>query len=99
MEQSPSRQLLDACSIAMKALVKEPLLKHSDNDVKVYLASCLCEVFRITAPELPYEDNEMKAWDFENQEFFVLGYVFVCSILTFLYIIYAGDISISCVIV
>ncbi|KAL1833211.1 hypothetical protein ACET3Z_002862 [Daucus carota] len=60
VEQSPSRQLLDACSIAMKALVKEPLLKHSDNDVKVYLASCLCEVFRITAPELPYEDNEMK---------------------------------------
>lgn len=60
VEQSPSRQLLDACSIAMKALVKEPLLKHSDNDVKVYVASCLCEVFRITAPESPYEDAEMK---------------------------------------
>ncbi|WOG84102.1 hypothetical protein DCAR_0103282 [Daucus carota subsp. sativus] len=60
VEQSPSRQLLDACSIAMKALVKEPLLKHCDDDVKVYLASCLCEVFRITAPELPYEDNEIK---------------------------------------
>ncbi|KAK1370194.1 hypothetical protein POM88_036286 [Heracleum sosnowskyi] len=60
VEQSPSRQLLDACSIPMKALVQEPLLKHSDNDVRVYVASCLCEVFRITAPETPYEDAEMK---------------------------------------
>ncbi|KAL8109903.1 hypothetical protein AgCh_025849 [Apium graveolens] len=60
VEQSPSRQLLNSCSIAMKALIKEPLLKHSDNDVKVYVASCLCEVFRITAPETPYEDAEMK---------------------------------------
>lgn len=66
MEQSPSRQLLDSCSIAMKAVVKEPLLKHSDNDVKVYVASCLCEVFRITAPETPYEDAEMKVGDYVN---------------------------------
>lgn len=60
VDQSPIQELVDACSIVMKSLVKEPLLKHADNDVKVFIASCLCEVTRITAPESPYEDDEMK---------------------------------------
>lgn len=63
MEQAPSRQLLDACSVAMKALVEEPLLKHFHKDVKVFVAACLCEVTRIMAPESPYRDPEMKVLD------------------------------------
>ncbi|KAI7749512.1 hypothetical protein M8C21_001877, partial [Ambrosia artemisiifolia] len=35
-------------------------LKHSDVDVKVAVASCISEITRITAPDAPYDDNQMK---------------------------------------
>lgn len=74
VDQAPSQQLLDACSVVMKALVEEPLLKHFDNDVKVFLAACLCEVARIMAPKSPYEDPEMKVWDYQKNKDSVLDY-------------------------
>ncbi|CAK9146640.1 unnamed protein product [Ilex paraguariensis] len=44
----------------MKALVADELLKHSDVDVKVAVASCISEITRITAPDAPYDDDQMK---------------------------------------
>lgn len=44
----------------MKALVGDELLKHEDVDVKVSVASCVSEITRITAPEVPYQDDKMK---------------------------------------
>lgn len=44
----------------MKALVANELLKHPDIDVKVAVASCISEITRITAPDAPYEDEQMK---------------------------------------
>lgn len=60
MEQSPPKTMQTALSPLMKALVTEVLLKHSDTDVKVGVASCISEITRITAPDAPYDDDKMK---------------------------------------
>lgn len=58
--QAPSISMQGALVPSMGALISNELLKHSDVDVKVSVASCLCEVARITAPEPPYKDEIMK---------------------------------------
>ncbi|XP_057525126.1 sister chromatid cohesion protein PDS5 homolog C-like isoform X2 [Amaranthus tricolor] len=60
VEQSPSESMKKALSPLMIALVANELLRHSDNDVKVAVASCINEIMRITAPDAPYEDDQMK---------------------------------------
>ncbi|KAI3472926.1 hypothetical protein Pfo_030352 [Paulownia fortunei] len=60
VEQSPAKSMQTALSPLMKALVVEELVKHSDVDVKVGVASCISEITRITAPDAPYDDNKMK---------------------------------------
>lgn len=44
----------------MKALISDALFRNSDADVKVYVASCLSQITRITAPDAPYGDALMK---------------------------------------
>jgi sister chromatid cohesion protein PDS5 len=36
------------------------LLKHEDDNVKVLLATCFCEITRITAPDAPYNDDILR---------------------------------------
>ncbi|XP_012857815.1 PREDICTED: uncharacterized protein LOC105977091 isoform X2 [Erythranthe guttata] len=60
VEQSPAKSMQDAISPLMKGLVAEELVKHSDVDVKVGVASCISEITRITAPDAPYDDDKMK---------------------------------------
>lgn len=60
MEQSPPVSMQDALSPSLNALVKDELLRHSDFDVKVAVASCISEITRITAPDAPYQDDKMK---------------------------------------
>lgn len=50
----------EALSASQKALVKDELLRHSDEDVKVAVAACISEITRITAPDAPYDDDRMK---------------------------------------
>ncbi|XP_065867038.1 sister chromatid cohesion protein PDS5 homolog D-like isoform X2 [Euphorbia lathyris] len=50
----------DALLPPMKALISDALLRNSDVDVKVSVASCLSEITRITAPNAPYSDDHMK---------------------------------------
>ncbi|PPD67506.1 hypothetical protein GOBAR_DD35614 [Gossypium barbadense] len=59
VEQSPSQAMQNALSPSLKALVAEQLLRHPDNDVKVAVAACVSEITRITAPEAPYDDDQM----------------------------------------
>lgn len=42
-------------------MVKE-LLNHLDVDVRVVVASCISEITRITAPDAPYDDEQMKVF-------------------------------------
>ncbi|KAI7744688.1 hypothetical protein M8C21_033090 [Ambrosia artemisiifolia] len=58
--QAPSISMQGALVPSMGALIADGLLKHSEIDVRVSVASCLCEVARITAPEPPYRDEIMK---------------------------------------
>ncbi|KAK1358150.1 hypothetical protein POM88_051406 [Heracleum sosnowskyi] len=60
VEQVPSRPMQDALYPSMKALISNQLLKHTDIDVKVSVASCMSELTRITAPDAPYDDAQMK---------------------------------------
>lgn len=60
VEQSPSESMKEALSPSTKALIAGDLLRHSDVDVKVSIASCISEITRITAPDAPYEDDQMK---------------------------------------
>ena len=50
----------NALSPSLKALIADQLLRHPDKDVKVVVASCFSEITRITAPEAPYDDDQMK---------------------------------------
>ncbi|KAL1089669.1 hypothetical protein V6Z11_D07G036800 [Gossypium hirsutum] len=47
-------------SASLKALIAEQLFRHPDDDVKVAVAACISEITRITAPDAPYHDNQMK---------------------------------------
>ncbi|KAL9226801.1 hypothetical protein vseg_002572 [Gypsophila vaccaria] len=60
VEQSPSESMKEALVPSTKALITDELLRHSDVDVKVSVASCISEITRITAPEAPYADDQMK---------------------------------------
>ncbi|KAL4334997.1 hypothetical protein GQ457_07G037490 [Hibiscus cannabinus] len=60
VEQSPSQSMQNALSPSLKALVAEYLFKHPDDDVKVAVAACISEITRITAPDAPYDDDQMR---------------------------------------
>ncbi|KAM7255583.1 hypothetical protein ACFE04_008481 [Oxalis oulophora] len=60
VDQSPSEDMQIALSPTLKSLVANQLFNHSDNDVKAAVASCISEITRITAPEAPYDDDQMK---------------------------------------
>ncbi|XP_022754454.1 biorientation of chromosomes in cell division protein 1-like 1 isoform X2 [Durio zibethinus] len=60
VEQSPSQSMQNALSPSLKALVAEQLFKNHDDDVKVAVAACISEITRITAPDAPYDDDQMK---------------------------------------
>ncbi|CAK7353912.1 unnamed protein product [Dovyalis caffra] len=60
VEQSPLKSMQNALSPSQNALVTSQLFMHSNIDVKVAVASCISEITRITAPDAPYDDDQMK---------------------------------------
>ncbi|XP_039007782.1 protein IWS1 homolog isoform X2 [Hibiscus syriacus] len=60
VEQSPSQSMQNALSPSLKALVAEHLFRHPDVDVKVAVAACISEITRITAPDAPFDDDQMR---------------------------------------
>lgn len=60
IEQSPGSSVMEAIQPSLKAVTREELLKHEDDDVKVLLAACFCEITRITAPDAPYSDDILR---------------------------------------
>lgn len=43
-----------------EALISNELIKHSELDVRVSVASCISQIIRIMAPDEPYGDDHMK---------------------------------------
>ncbi|XP_048444580.1 sister chromatid cohesion protein PDS5 homolog C-like [Pyrus x bretschneideri] len=60
VEQSPTTSMQTALSPSQNALVAEELFRHPNPDVKVGVAACISEITRITAPDAPYDDEQMK---------------------------------------
>ncbi|XP_050367583.1 sister chromatid cohesion protein PDS5 homolog A [Argentina anserina] len=60
LDQSPPASTLESMQLLLDAIVKPELLKHQDRDVKLLVATCICEITRITAPEAPYSDDVLK---------------------------------------
>ncbi|KAK9143021.1 hypothetical protein Syun_012421 [Stephania yunnanensis] len=50
----------DAMEPSLKALASENIREHSDVDVKVAATSCVSEITRITAPDAPLEEEQMR---------------------------------------
>lgn len=60
LDQSPSASVLESMQPFINAIIKPELLQHQDRDVKLLVATCICEITRITAPEAPYSDDVLK---------------------------------------
>ncbi|WCJ44636.1 hypothetical protein M5689_025294 [Euphorbia peplus] len=43
-----------------KSLIKHGLFRHSDKDVRLMVAICVSEIFRVLAPEPPFEDKYLR---------------------------------------
>ncbi|CAL5047349.1 unnamed protein product [Urochloa decumbens] len=51
---------MEAIQPSLKAVTREEFLKHENEDVRVFLATCFCEITRITAPDAPYDDDVLR---------------------------------------
>ncbi|MCD7460680.1 hypothetical protein HAX54_044210 [Datura stramonium] len=56
--QHPSDSTRTALQPVMKALIRNEILRHTNEDVKVSVVSCITELSRITAPKYPYDDHK-----------------------------------------
>ncbi|XP_043809611.1 sister chromatid cohesion protein PDS5 homolog A isoform X1 [Manihot esculenta] len=54
------KKLENAIQPLSKSIIKRGLLRHSDKDVKLLVAICVSEIFRILAPEPPFEDRYLR---------------------------------------
>ncbi|KAL3643305.1 hypothetical protein CASFOL_014120 [Castilleja foliolosa] len=60
LDQSPPKSMLESMQPFLNAISKPELLKHQDQEVKLFVAACICEITRITAPDPPYDDDILK---------------------------------------
>ncbi|GMI64562.1 hypothetical protein like AT5G47690 [Hibiscus trionum] len=60
LDQSPPSTTMESMQPFLTAIVEPELLKHQDKDAKLLVATCICEITRITAPEAPYNDDILK---------------------------------------
>ncbi|KAK7821713.1 sister chromatid cohesion protein pds5 [Quercus suber] len=60
VEQAPSKLMRDALLPLVKALITNKLLRNAEMDMKISVVSCITEITRITAPDTPYKDEQMK---------------------------------------
>ncbi|KAG2659747.1 hypothetical protein PVAP13_1KG380000 [Panicum virgatum] len=59
VEQSPPESTSNAIRPATEALVRKELMGHTDPNVRLAVASCISEITRITAPDAPYDDDDV----------------------------------------
>ena len=60
VEQEPSKLMRDPLLPLVKALITNKLLRHAEMDVKVSIVSCIIKITRITAPNAPCKDEQIK---------------------------------------
>ena len=60
VQQASSQSMHNTLLPLMKALIAPELLRNAEMDMKVSVLSCITKITRITAPDAPYNDEEMK---------------------------------------
>lgn len=105
VEQSPGPSVMETIQPCLKAVARDEFLKHHDEDVKVLLATCFCEITRITAPEAPYSDDVLRVLlSFiikhpsrkQYTNYIWLGLLYLFNIWGLLLISFAGHVSSDC---
>ncbi|XP_019169609.1 PREDICTED: uncharacterized protein LOC109165345 [Ipomoea nil] len=96
--QDPSMSTRNLLEPIKKALIETKLLRHSEKIIDCSVASCICEIIRISAPVLPYDNTEMEVFNtfymFKTkarlQTILVFIYLFIISfyLSSLTYIIY-----------
>ncbi|GFP82797.1 sister chromatid cohesion protein pds5 homolog a [Phtheirospermum japonicum] len=62
VRQRPPKSTCHALVPTMEALMSEQLLCHDDVNVQVAVASCFSEIAKITCPQKPYNNAELKGF-------------------------------------
>lgn len=60
MAKDPSLDIQEGLCPVTKALITQKVLWHPNLDIRVLVVSCLSEIARITAPDVPYKEELMK---------------------------------------
>lgn len=60
MVEADAEKLKKALRPLREAIIKHSLAQHKDKDVKLLIAICVTEIFRLMAPEMPFEDECLK---------------------------------------
>ncbi|XP_075505571.1 sister chromatid cohesion protein PDS5 homolog A-like isoform X1 [Primulina tabacum] len=60
LDQSPPKPVMESMDAFLTSIAKPELIRHQDREVKLFVAVCICEITRITAPEAPYDDDVLK---------------------------------------
>ncbi|PWA42621.1 phospholipase-like protein [Artemisia annua] len=58
--QSPSKSLIKPLHQIINALIAKELMRHPNLNVNISVACCICEILRITAPNAPYNNEQIK---------------------------------------
>ncbi|PWA55242.1 phospholipase-like protein [Artemisia annua] len=58
--QSPPKPLIKPLHQIINALVAKDLMRHPDMYVNISVACCICQILRITAPNAPYNHEQIK---------------------------------------
>ena len=75
VEQQPCMSTKIALSPLMEALVTDQILKHGNCVVKVSAVACISEITRITAPDSPYNDNQMTVLNMPDKKLFFFCFI------------------------
>lgn len=59
-ELQAAKKQEDALKPLSNAVVCGGLLQHADKEVRLLVAMCVTELFRLTAPEPPFEDKHLR---------------------------------------
>lgn len=59
-KQEAAKNIEDATKPLRKSIIKNGLHKHGDKEVRLLVSICVSEVFRILAPEPPFEDKYLR---------------------------------------
>ncbi|KAJ0024548.1 hypothetical protein Pint_08187 [Pistacia integerrima] len=76
LEASKKQKALKELEIATKPLrksiLKHGLIRKNDKEVRLFVVICVSEIFRILAPEPPFEDKYLRVKVFKHEDFLKL---------------------------